>query len=73
MRTNILGIALIIIGIIMIAYTGFNWVTTETVVDLGPLQVEAEKNNYITLSPIIGGLLLIAGIFFVFTHKKKIG
>ena len=37
MNTKTLGIILIIIGILMIAYTGFNYVTSEKVVDIGPL------------------------------------
>jgi uncharacterized membrane protein YidH (DUF202 family) len=70
MQTKFLGILLIIVGIIMIAYTGFNYVTTETLVDIGPLQVEAKKNNFVKLSPFIGGALLVGGIFFLLRSKK---
>jgi len=71
MQTKTIGIILVIIGIIMIAYTGFNYVTTETIVDLGPIQIEAEKNNFVKLSPIIGGVLLVGGIIFLFLNKKS--
>ena len=37
-----LGIVLVVIGIIMMVYTGFNYVTTEKVVDLGPIEINAE-------------------------------
>jgi uncharacterized membrane protein YidH (DUF202 family) len=70
MQTKTIGIVLIIVGIIMIAYTGFNYVTTETIVDLGPIQIEAEKNNFVKLSPIIGGALLLGGLFFLLRSKK---
>jgi drug/metabolite transporter (DMT)-like permease len=69
MQTKVLGIVLIIIGVIMLAYTGFNYVTTETVVDLGPVQIEAEKNNFVRLSPVIGGVLLLGGLFFLLRSK----
>lgn len=70
MQTKVIGIILIVIGIIMIAYTGFNYVTTETLVDIGPIHIDAEKNNFVKLSPVIGGVLLIAGIFFLVRSKK---
>jgi len=72
MQTKVIGIVLIIIGIIMIAYTGFNYVTTETLVDLGPVQIEGEKNNFVKLSPVIGGVLLVGGIFFLLRRKKSL-
>lgn len=53
----------------MLAYTGFNYVSTETVVDLGPLQIEAEKNNFVQLSPVLGGILLLGGLFLLLRGK----
>jgi drug/metabolite transporter (DMT)-like permease len=73
MQTKVIGIVLVIIGIIMIAYTGFNYISTETVVDLGPIQIEAEKNNFVRLSPIIGGILLLGGAFLLLRSKKTLG
>jgi len=65
-----LGIVLIVIGIIMIAYTGFNFVTTEKVVDLGPIQINKEKNHMINWPPVIGAVLLIGGTVIIFTNKS---
>jgi hypothetical protein len=72
MQTKAIGIILVIVGIIMIAYTGFNYVTTETLVDLGPIHIEAEKNNFVKLSPFIGGALLIGGIILLIRGKKSL-
>jgi uncharacterized membrane protein YidH (DUF202 family) len=71
MSKNPLGIALIIIGAIMIIYTGFNYVTTEKVVDLGPIHINAEKNHPVQWSPIVGVVLLVGGIVVVVTGKKN--
>jgi uncharacterized membrane protein YdcZ (DUF606 family) len=65
------GIALIVIGLIMIAYTGFNYVTTEKVVDLGPIQIDQKKNHPIQWSPVIGVVLLVGGIVVIAIDKKK--
>jgi len=65
-----LGIGLIVIGIIMMIYTGFNYVTKEKVVDLGPIQINADKNHPVQWSPIVGMVLLVGGIVVVVTGKK---
>jgi len=71
MQTKTLGIAIIIIGIIMMIYTGFNYVTTEKVVDLGPIEINKQTNHPVQWSPIIGGVLLIGGIVILALDKKK--
>ena len=72
MQTKNLGIVLVVIGIIMMIYTGFNFVTKEKVVDLGPLQISKNENHPVQWSPIIGGILLVGGILIITTSKKKI-
>ena len=56
----------------MMLYTGFNYVTTETLVDLGPVSIESEKNNFMTLSPILGAILLAAGLILLFLQRKTV-
>ena len=72
MQKRTTGIILIIIGIIMIIYTGFNYVTTEKVVDLGPIKINSEKNHPVQWSPIIGVVLLVGGILVMVTGKKSV-
>ncbi|MGO4822272.1 MULTISPECIES: hypothetical protein [unclassified Flavobacterium] len=71
MKTKTLGIAVIIIGAIMIFYTGFNYVTKEKVVDIGPIEINKEENHPVQWSPIIGVVLLVGGVLLVVTDKKK--
>ena len=70
MQTKTIGIVLIIIGIIMMIYTGFNYVTTEKVVDIGPIEINKQTNHPVQWSPIIGGVLLIGGIVIIALDKK---
>jgi len=67
-----LGIILVIIGIIMMLITGFNFVTREKVVDVGPLEVNKETKHPVQWSPIIGGVLLIGGIILIATSKRRV-
>ncbi len=66
-----IGIVLIGLGIIMMIYTGFNYVTKEKVVDLGPIQINADKNHPVQWSPIVGLVLIVGGIVVVAVDKKK--
>ncbi|MBU3926318.1 MAG: hypothetical protein KKB74_00815 [Bacteroidetes bacterium] len=65
------GIILVILGIVMIAYTGFNYVTTEKVVDLGPIEINKEKNHFVQWPPILGVVLIIGGVALLVIDKKK--
>jgi len=71
MLTKTTGIVLIILGLIMIFYTGFNYITSEKVIDIGPVQVNKKVNHPVQWSPIAGGVLLVAGIVIVVSSKKK--
>lgn len=66
-----LGIVLIAIGILMMVYTGFNYVTKEKVIDIGPIEINAEKNHPVQWSPIVGIILIIGGIVVIAVDKKK--
>jgi uncharacterized membrane protein YidH (DUF202 family) len=65
-----LGIVLIALGLIMMIYTGFNFVTKEKVVDLGPLEINKSTNHPVQWSPIVGIVLLVGGIAIFVTSKK---
>ncbi len=70
MQTKSVGFILIVLGIIMMVYTGFNYVTTEKVVDLGPIEINKDNNHFLGWSPIVGIVLLVAGVVVLFRNKK---
>lgn len=59
------------IGGLMLAYQGFSYTTREKAVDLGAIQVMAEKQHYVYLPPVVGGVLLVGGIFMLIKSKGK--
>jgi uncharacterized membrane protein YidH (DUF202 family) len=67
----IVGIILIAVGIIALAYGGFSYTTREKVIDLGPLQVSADRQKTIPLPPVLGGICLVGGIILVLAGNKK--
>jgi hypothetical protein len=72
MKTNsLIGIILIVIGIVAFAYQGITYTTREKVVDLGPIQVTADKTKTLPLPPILGGIALVGGIVLLVLGNKK--
>ena len=69
MRSRPLGVILVILGIVMMAYTGFNFVTREKVMDIGPLEIEKKQNNPVRWSPVVGLVLLIGGVVVLVSSK----
>jgi hypothetical protein len=67
----LLGIIFIVIGIIALGYQGFTYVTREKVIDVGPVEVTAEKEKTIPLPPIIGGAALVVGLVMVFAGSRS--
>jgi len=72
MKSNsLIGIVLIVIGIIAFAYQGITYTTREKVVDLGPIQVSADKTRTLPLPPIVGAIALVGGIVLLVMGNKK--
>jgi hypothetical protein len=72
MKTStIIGIILIVIGIIALAYQGITYTTREKVVDIGPIQINADKTKTIPLPPILGGIALVGGIVLLVAGGRK--
>jgi uncharacterized membrane protein len=68
---GIVGIILIVIGIIALAYGGFTYTKREKVIDAGPLQVSADKEKTIPFPPVLGGICLVGGIVLVAIGSRK--
>lgn len=68
---SIVGILLIVLGIAAFAYQGITYTTREKVVDLGPVQMTAEKTRTIPLPPIMGGIALAGGIVLLVLGKRN--
>ncbi len=46
---TLVGIALIVLGVLALAYQGITYTTREKVIDLGPLQASVDKKKSIPL------------------------
>jgi hypothetical protein len=67
---KVLGIVLVVVGLVGLIYGGVSWTHREKVVDLGPLEVSHDKHDSAPISPIAGGIALVAGVVLL---MKKTG
>jgi hypothetical protein len=68
---TLLGIALILLGIVALAYQGVTYKTREKIIDIGPIEATAEKEKTVPLPPLLGGLALAGGVVLVAVGAKK--
>jgi len=56
------GILLIVLGALVLAYQGINYTRQKKVLDVGSVHVTKETHERIPLPPILGGLALAGGV-----------
>lgn len=71
MRT--LGIILIVVGIAALALPYLTFTKKEKVLDIGPIEAVTEKKESVPLSPIVGGIILVAGAGIVIASMSRKG
>lgn len=67
---TILGILLVVIGIVALAYQGFTYTTHKRVLDVGPIHATKEEHHTVPLPPILGALALIGGIVVIAADRR---
>ena len=68
---TLVGVVLIVLGVLALAYQGITYTTREKVIDLGPLQASVDKKKSIPLPPIVGALALAGGVVMVIIGSRK--
>ncbi len=60
-----LGLILIVLGVVALAYQGITYTTHNEVADIAGLKIDTTERHSVPLSPVIGGLALASGIILV--------
>jgi hypothetical protein len=68
---KLVGIILIVLGVLALAYQGIRYTTKEKLIDIGPLKVTATEKKNIPLPPIVGGVAIVAGIGLILVERRK--
>jgi len=69
---GILGLVLIVIGVIALAYGGFTSFTTkENVAKVGPVEINKQEEHSVPIGPIVGGACIVGGIILLVTGNRS--
>ena len=68
---KVAGVALVILGILSLVYGGISYNRQRTVLDVGPFKATATEQKTIPLSPIVGGIALVAGVVLLVLPKRR--
>jgi hypothetical protein len=67
----VMGMILIILGVISLAYQGITYTTYKKVLDIRPIQATKEEHKTIPLPPVLGGIALVGGIVMMVAAGKR--
>lgn len=67
----VIGVVLIALGVVALAYQGFTYTTQEKVAEIGPFKATVEKEKTVPIPPIIGGVAIAAGVAFVIAGFRR--
>jgi uncharacterized membrane protein len=67
----LIGILLVVLGALGLAYQGFNYTHQEKIIDIGPIHATAEQHDRVSIPPALGGLALVGGIVLLLVGAKK--
>ena len=66
-----LGAILIVVGLIVLIWGTYGFKTREKVLDIGPIEATKETTRHIPYAPVIGGLVVVAGVVLIATGRKS--
>jgi len=66
-----IGILLIVLGALVLAYQGINYTREKKVLDVGSVHLTTETHERIPLPPILGGLALVGGFVVVIMEASN--
>ena len=68
---KIVGIVLIVLGALALAYGGISYTKREKVLDIGPIEATAETRETIPLPPVLGAIALAGGIVLLVVGSRR--
>jgi uncharacterized membrane protein len=68
---TLIGILLVVLGALALAYQGFSYTSHEKVMDVGPMHITTETHDRIPVPPLLGGLALVGGVALLVVGARK--
>jgi drug/metabolite transporter (DMT)-like permease len=66
-----IGVVLAVVGAAALIWPKLSYTQRETLVDTGPINITADTEKSLPLSPILGGVLLAGGAVLIVVGARK--
>lgn len=67
----IVGLVLIVLGVLALAYQGITYTSREKVLDIGPVEATAEREKTLPLPPVLGAAAIVGGVALLIVGSRK--
>ena len=67
---TLIGIALIVLGLVGLAYQSLSYKTEKKVLDVGPFEATKQETHHIPIPPVLGALALVGGVVLVISGSR---
>lgn len=67
---TLVGLILVALGIVGVAYGGISYSRRREVARVGPVQVTTREEHTIPISPIVGGVAILAGAALIVAVRR---
>jgi uncharacterized membrane protein HdeD (DUF308 family) len=68
---TVIGVLLIVLGLVALAYQGISYTTRETIIDIGPLEATAERQRTVPLPPVLGVVAVAGGVALLIAGRRR--
>lgn len=66
-----LGVLLIVVGLIMLVWSGFTYTKKEKIIDAGSIQITADKQETVNWPPYVGAIAMVAGVVIYMAARRR--
>lgn len=66
-----LGVVLIVIGLVMLVWSGFTYTKKEKIIDAGPIEITADKQETVNWPPYVGAIAMVVGVIIYVGAKRR--
>jgi uncharacterized membrane protein YidH (DUF202 family) len=68
---RVIGLVLVIVGIVALAWGGVFWTDRDTVIDIGELEVTTEQREGVAVPPVLGIIAIVGGAILLLVPDRR--
>jgi hypothetical protein len=68
---KVLGVVLVVLGVVGLAWGGFAYTSRERVADIGPIHATRDKTHFVSLPPLGGAAAFLGGVAILLARTKN--